>query len=206
MVTSPEEICLARVSEDMDHAMKKVELCARHVGLLIEEDNKNMGRYWHKEAESMADIAIVDNDSRNGSKRIISLVLGVVITALVTWGLVVLFSNGSTGYTAMGGLILAVFCLLLIKTLYSYCMDVGKAKRLESYKDKKFREMYTEMYAAKMAQIQADLEILSDHIGYETSDDGNEVNTKETMNMEDQHDYRTANFTVASGSSVEMEV
>lgn len=159
---------MARVSEDMDHALEKVELVARHTGLPLEEDTENLGRFWHKKTESMDDVDVdVSGWNGFGTKGIIRAIVGVVASGLLTWGLVLLFSNGSTGYSAMGGLVAAVLLLFVAHRFRSYvmeaCTEAGKAKRLESYKDQKLREVYTKDYGVTMAQIKTDLETLESH-------------------------------------------
>ena len=172
---SKSENWLANVSDDMELAYKKVELLARDTGLPLEEDLQNLGRFWHKKTEAMDDIEISQStDYEYFMERgiICSIILGLLVSALLVWGLVVLFSNGSTGYTAMGGLIASVLFLFALERARNgvrACTEDGIAKRLESYKDETLREMYTKNYGAIMAQIKTDLETLESHTQLEAS-------------------------------------
>jgi len=185
--SNPEENSLEGLSEDMQHALKMVEALAQQSGLPAEEDTQNLGRFWHKEHEPMTDVDAAsgwkDYQQKVGRGKTLLLILGFVVVGLVIWGLVALYSNGSTGYTAMGGLITVVVCLVTADILRSYNRSQdGKAKglALQKYQDKKIRKMYVKSYRSAMTQIKADLEKLASHTALEISDDVHEMTSMET--------------------------
>eukprot|EP00531_Pseudo-nitzschia_arenysensis_P009311 CAMPEP_0116153394 /NCGR_PEP_ID=MMETSP0329-20121206/21222_1 /TAXON_ID=697910 /ORGANISM="Pseudo-nitzschia arenysensis, Strain B593" /LENGTH=750 /DNA_ID=CAMNT_0003650301 /DNA_START=51 /DNA_END=2303 /DNA_ORIENTATION=- len=187
---------LTNVALDMEHALEKVELIARHTGLPLEEDLENLKRLWHKEKESMDDIDIPGlkgNQIQLDKMAIISRVVGLCVLGMLVWGLVVLFSNGSTGYTAMGGLIVSLLVyfltLLVYYLIYHIVTEVsasnGNTDREALYKDNKLRQMYRLNYSSKMAQIETDLRQLESHTGLEAIYAENETTTKDSNSVED---------------------
>lgn len=182
-----EESRIANVAVDMEHALEKVELLAKHTGLPLEEDLGNAGRFWHKEKESMDDINIPEYGREENAvehRLIILVTFGIMVSSLLVWGLVVLFSNGSTGYQAMGGLIGSVLLLALLDRLRVYFVEGGaKANHVASYKERKLREVYTQEYGSKMSQIKADLKMLESQTKLEAFEDKNETSSKETESV-----------------------
>jgi hypothetical protein len=164
----PREYSLALVSEEMNYALEMVETLAKHTGLKAEEDIQNLGRFWHKETESMTDINISE---RRGYEERVFLILGLIVLGLSTNGLLILFEHGSTGYTAMGILISVVLFLLVVNQFRSYIRDYTQdGKVYGSYKDKKLRKMFMKNYASTMTQIKFDLEKLATHTLLEVSE------------------------------------
>lgn len=186
--TTTEGNRLVDVSADMEYALEKVERLARHTGLPVKEDMENLGRFWQKEMESMNDVDIPEfrwHVIILESRSFILVILGLIISSLLVWGLVVLFSNGSTGYTAMGGLISSVLVLALLDRIRVYVLGKdGKANRLASYKDRKLREIYTKNYGSKMSQIKADLKQLESHTKFEAAHSKNETTSSATESSE----------------------
>jgi len=169
--TTAKEHNFANVALDMEQALEKVELIARHTGLPLEEDIEDLGRIWHQEKESMDDI---DISGLRGNKIefnvmvIVYFLVGLYLLRLLVWWLKVLFSNGSVGYTAMGGLIVSLLVLCLIYRIVTHSIGRnGNADRVALYKDKELRRIYKEKYSSKMAQIERNLRQLEAHTGLE---------------------------------------
>ncbi len=173
-VTTMAECDLRNVAIDMKEVLEKIELLARHAGLPIEEDTENLGRFWHKEKESMNGTGVSDlreHKTLLGRNQMISIALGLVSFGVLAFGVFALFLHGSTGYIAMGGLIVSI---LILGLLYVLWFSIGRAdvtsNRLAIRKDQRLRDTYTRSYGVKMAQIKEDLKLLESHTNFESVD------------------------------------
>lgn len=152
-----------KASDHIEHCFNMVDALVEHTGLSpnpeLDIDDKDYGRMLHMEKEETPDV-----DMSGWMKyQLISLGLGLVIVALIIWGIVVLCTKGSTGYNSMGGLIAVVLTIFILLRLYGFFLDNGKSKSQAAYKVKMLRSIAKESYPKTMAQINADLDALALH-------------------------------------------